>query len=83
MYEEISEQNIEELYEFMSEEDMKSANPPFSEKLVLKSILHSCADSFPALDFQWDKNSTIPCLSIFWGWLSNFKTAPASIQACA
>ena len=28
MYEEINEQNVEELYEFMSEEDMKNAKPP-------------------------------------------------------
>ena len=34
MYEEINEQNVEELYEFMSEEDMKNAKPPFSENLA-------------------------------------------------
>lgn len=34
IYEEINEQNVEELYEFMSEEDMKNATPPFSEILA-------------------------------------------------
>ena len=34
IYEEVNEQNVEELYEFMSEEDMKNANPPFSENLA-------------------------------------------------
>ena len=34
IYEEVNEQSVEELYEFMSEEDMKNANPPFSENLA-------------------------------------------------
>lgn len=33
IYEEVHEQNIEEMFEFMSEQDMRNESPPFSENL--------------------------------------------------
>lgn len=33
IYEETYEQTVEDEYEFMTEDDMRKANPPFSEKL--------------------------------------------------
>lgn len=33
IYEETYEQSVEDEYEFMTEDDMRKANPPFSEKL--------------------------------------------------
>lgn len=34
IYEEVNEQNVEDLYEFMTEQDMKDHDPPFSENLT-------------------------------------------------